>query len=124
MRRLQYKDANILNDSLKLIKQREPFCIVIEGWRVALLRKAVPVSREYLLGGKSAQGIKKLLAIPRLMFYWMLCPTIWGIVISASLNRMIFDYKSEEGFAILWFTDDSVQTYVHYHQEPSSSGKT
>lgn len=111
MKELRFQDPNMLKESFALTARREPFFIVASGWRVGVLRKALPLYEKHFMSEQKADIVGKLFAMPRFFLYGILSPTIWGIINSATLHGMAFRYKDEGGVLLLLFTGDSRESY-------------
>lgn len=120
MKELRYSDPDLLKKSLALAEDREPFLIVVSGWRVRALRTSLPLYKKYFMHSQKRDALGRVLAIPKLFAYGILSPTLWGIINSASLHGMNLHDKEEGCSLILLFSGDPGLSYsVHFTKKIS-----
>lgn len=96
---LDYQDKNIDIDAFAAINRKEPFKIIVRGWKREKLKRAVSFYRAYF--DTKDKGNRTLVTWLKFGYFGFAAPTFWGICNNARLSGMeVGFYETEESLVV------------------------
>lgn len=100
---IEYSDRDVFNKAWSAIDQRLPVDIIVHGWRVRFVRRAMPLC-DAIFGARSRGERHTRLDLLRLGLYgWWSASTLLGIYHHAVFTGMIADWRETDGAIVVSF---------------------
>jgi hypothetical protein len=99
---IEYRDRDVLDEAFFAIDQRLTVDIIVRGWRVPLVRRAMPLC-EAIFGARSRGERHTRLDVLWLGLYGWWSSTLLGIYHHAVFNGMTADWRETDGVIVVSF---------------------